>query len=58
MRAIEHSRREGCRDDDGAFVDIDGVIGECRFEGYPGRIDNALGNRARKCDARRDQVIV
>jgi hypothetical protein len=45
MRGIEYSRRECCRDDDGALVDLDGVIGECRFEGYPGRIDNALRNR-------------
>ena len=58
VRSFEPFRREGRGYDDGAFVNLTGFVGECRFEGYPGRIDDALRNRARKCDARRNQVIV
>src|SRR6516225_12081768 len=55
---VECSGCECCRNDDGAFVDIDGCIGECRFEGCRWRIDDPLRHGARKYDGRRNQVIV
>ena len=58
VRSIECSRWEGRHDDDAAFVNIDRFIRECRFEGFRWWIDDSLRYRARKCNARRNQVIV
>ena len=58
VRSIERSHWEGCHDDDSAFVDIDRLVGKCRFEGYRARINDPLRYEARKCNARRNQIIV